>query len=148
MKRKITALLMATAIMCLGVTPAFAGNTDYNTGKITNYDAVKTYKILKNTENKKATKNADWFLNVKKISFTESTNGTLGMAFVPYKKSSDGSHSQTKADPIWAKKAFTSAKYQTWNGAGAAKVTYCLAVRLDTLLTKGSATSSGYWNAN
>ena len=147
MRKKLSALLLAASIMCLGTTPALAGNTNYSTGKITNYQGIEMYTILENTKNVKATKNADWFLNVKKISFTQSTEGTLGMAFVPYKLLG-GDYARVGASSIWAKKPFSSSKYASWNGNGKAKAIYYLGARLDTLLVKGSGTSSGYWNSN
>ena len=32
----LTGIMTAAMVMCLGVTPAFAGNTNYATGKVTN----------------------------------------------------------------------------------------------------------------
>lgn len=147
MKKMFQGLLIAAMVMCLGATPALAGNTDYNTGKITNYNGTTTYRAIVMADNTKATTNADWFLRVKTISFTDDTSGTLGMAFTPMKLS-NGKYATVGAGVTWAKTSFSTAKYNTWNGKGTANITYYLGIRLDSLLTSGSGTSTGYWNAN
>lgn len=147
MKRKLSALVIAAMVMCLGTTPALAANTYFNTGAITNYTASKVFKALVGAPNTKATTNANWFIKVNSISFTTSTSGTLGMAFTPMVKNGT-SYAEAGAETIWAKSSFSSAKYAGWKGNGAANVTYYLGARLDTLLNSGSGTSNGYWNAN
>lgn len=134
--------------MCLGTMPALAGNTNYNAQNITNFTASKVFKVIPGTANTKATANADWFMKVTSISFTQSTSGTLGMAFAPMFKNGT-SYGDAGANPIWAKTTFSSAKYASWIGSnGKAKVTYYLGSRLDTLLTDCIGNSTGYWNSN
>lgn len=36
-KKLLTGIMTAAMVMCLGVTPAFAGNTNYATGKVTTF---------------------------------------------------------------------------------------------------------------
>lgn len=57
-KKLLTGIMTAAMVMCLGVTPAFAGNTNYNTGTVTNYSGSYTYRAMSNYGNTKATTNA------------------------------------------------------------------------------------------
>lgn len=45
-KKLLTGIMTAVMVMCLGVTPAFAGNTNYATGKVTNVHGTFTYRAM------------------------------------------------------------------------------------------------------
>lgn len=143
-----TGIMTAAMVMCLGVTPAFAGNTNYATGKVTNVYGTFTYRAMTSYPNKKATANAMWFMNISSLNFAGSIDGTSGITFKPMLRSGNSSYTEVEdADAAWAKTTM-STKYYSWNGHGPANVTYYLGVRLDNRLRNTSATASGYWNAN
>ena len=146
-KKLLTGIMTAAMVMCLGVTPAFAGNTNFYVGTVTNYSGTTTYRAIVTAPNKKATANANWFMNVSSISFNGSTANSLGMMFTPMVRTGDDSYKPAGADAAHTKTTM-STKYYSWNGHGAANVTYYLGVRLDNVLKSTSATASGYWNAN
>ena len=147
-KKLLTGIMTAAMVMCLGVTPAFAGNTNYNTGTVTNYSGSYTYRAMSNYGNTKATANANWFMNVSSLTFNGTTANSLGIMFKPMLRSGNSSYTEvTDADRAHTKTTMGT-KYYSWNGHGPAKVTYYLGVRLDSVLTSTSASASGYWNAN
>lgn len=133
--------------MCLGITPAFAGNTDYATGTVTNYNGTYTYRAMSSYPNKKATANANWFMNVRSVKFEGTTANSLGLMFRPMLRSGNSSYTEVLTD-VATTKTSMSTKYYSWNGHGPANITYYLGVRLDSVLTSTKATASGYWNAN
>ena len=146
-KKLLTGIMTMVMIMCLGVTPAFAGNTSYNTGTVTNYNGTYTYRAMSSYPNTKATTNAKWFMKVSKISFNGTTANSYGMMFRPMLRSGNSSYTEVETD-IAKTKTTMDTKYYSWNGHGPANVTYYLGVRLDSVLTNTSASASGYWNAN
>lgn len=146
-KKLLTGIMTAAMVMCLGVTPAFAGNTTYNTGTVTNYSGSYTYRAMSNYGNKKATTNAKWFMNVSSLSFNGTTANSLGIMFRPMLRSGNSSYTESGADYAYTKTTMGT-KYYGWNGHGTANVTYYLGVRLDSVLKSTSATASGYWNTN
>ena len=146
-KKLLTGIMTAAMVMCLGVTPAFAGNTYYNTGTVTNYSGLYKYRVLTNYPNTKATANANWFMNVSSLNFVGPTANSLGIMFTPMVRTGNSSYAEVGAAAAHTKTTMGT-KYYSWNGNGPAKVTYYLGVRLDSVLTSTSATASGYWNAN
>lgn len=50
-KKLLTGIMTAAMVMCLGVTPAFAGNTNYATGKVTNVYGTFTYRAMTSITN-------------------------------------------------------------------------------------------------
>lgn len=126
---------------CFCMTPAYAGNTEYDTLCMINEYGTKTFNALNHSDNTKTSKNVDWYMKVNSLTFNVSTDGTLGMAFTPLR------NSQTVgAEVAWYKKANTSYKYYSWNNNGECGK-YKLGARLDTLITNGYGHGKGYWNA-
>ena len=146
-KKLLTGIMTAAMVMCLGVTPAFAGNTNYDAGTVTNYTQSTTYRAMSTAPNTKATANAMWFMNVSSLTFKGTTANSYGIMFTPMLRSGNSSYTEAGADFAHTKTTM-STKYYNWNGHGPAKVTYYLGVRLDSNLNNTSATASGYWNAN
>ena len=146
-KKLLTGIMTAVMVMCLGVTPVFAGNTNFNTGTVTNYSGSYTYREMSNYPNTKATTNADWFINISSLSFSGSTANTLGIMFTPMVRTGSNTYKAVGAAVAWTRTTMGT-KYYSWNGHGTANVTYYLGVRLDTLLNTTIASASGYWNAN
>ena len=146
-KKLLTGIMTAAMVMCLGVTPAFAGNTNYDAGTVTNYNGTTTYRAMTTAPNTKATANADWFMNVSSLAFKGTTAGSSGITFKPMLRSGNSSYTEVDTRAAWTTTTMNT-KYYSWKGHGAAKVTYYLGVRLDDRLTNTSATASGYWNAN
>lgn len=148
MKKLLGVMMIAAMVMCLGAIPALAGDKYYNVEKITNYKATKDYHVMADTGNYKTAANANWFLKVNSITITGNTSKSYGMAFTPFKQTGNYVYGKVGAPDIWAKTSFSSAKYQGWNGYGAANRTYYLGARLDTVLTSSEGSSNGYWNSN
>ena len=146
-KKLLTAVMTAIMVMCLGITPAFADSTKFETGTVTNYNGTYTYRAMSSYPNTKATANANWFLNVSYIHFDGTTANSYGMMFRPMLRSGNSSYTEVGAD-IAKTKTTMSTKYYSWNGHGPANITYYLGVRLDSVLTNTSGSASGYWNAN
>ena len=148
MRKILKTLIMTGLLLMLCATPAFAGNTDFSAYNVTNPNGTYTFRGLSGTKNTKATAQANWFMRVDDISFTMSTTGTLGMAFTPMKKNITGTYSTVGADTAWTKTSYSGYRYYGWGGNGTANKSYYLGVRLDTLLTSGSAQANGIWNSN
>ena len=141
MKKIIKILAVSMIMCCFCMTPAYAGNTEYDTLCMINEYGTKTFNALNHSDNTKTSKNVDWYMKVNSLTFNVSTDGTLGMAFTPLR------NSQTVgAEVAWYKKANTSYKYYSWNNNGECGK-YKLGSRLDTLITNGYGHGKGYWNA-
>lgn len=145
MKKIVKILILAAMIVSLYLVPAVAGDTNFSKYGVTNYNGTRIFRALTTAPNKKATRNADWYYKVNTIQFTMDTSGTLGMAFTPMKYMEEDYYT-VGADVGWALSS-TGVKYKGWNGNGFENITYYLGLRLDDLLTSGSGSVSGYWNA-
>lgn len=144
---KISRLLVLGALLlCMGtVNTSAQAFTKYN---VSNPKGNTTFYSVSNSKNTKIYDGKNWKYKVTSISFSKNVSGTYGMAFAPMRKSKEGIYMLCGGKKGWAKKAMANYESKGWNRKCGSVGDYYLGVRLDTVLTKCSASAAGDWNAN
>ena len=148
MKTLSRVMVISFLVICMIGSTAFAGNTNYTQYSI--HNTGQTVNHIANTDNTKATVNANWFMKVNSIYISElNTYPSLwGLKFLPMKKNTSGVYNLCGAAGQWHKTTTATSQYAGWNGNGTIR-TYGLGVRMDDAYSSNCvASSSGYWNSN
>ena len=152
-KKKLSFICFVGILVCLMITPVFAGNGNFsfslkNSGRVFTCD-----KNSKSTKDNSLSYDPQWVLNVKSVSYKNcEVDGTYGVAYEPlvYKSAASGGAGYYQGgQPKWRTGTGKVSVYYNKTGETkyGAKGSYWLGARMDDLLS-GTVISSGLWNAD